>query len=129
MVTLLEAAHIDGASEFKSFCKIILPLSMPMVASVGLTKALSYWNNWQNGLYYLSNNSKLQTIQTILNNINENIKFLQQNNLGTTITAGELPSATVRMAIAVIGIFPILCLYPIFQRYFVKGIAAGAVKE
>lgn len=126
---LIEAAHIDGASEVRTFFKIIFPLSMPMVASIGLMQALTYWNNWQNGLYYLSTTSKLQTIQTILNNINENIKFLQQNNLGSTVTAGELPSATVRMAIAVVGILPILCLYPFFQKYFVRGMTAGAVKE
>jgi putative aldouronate transport system permease protein len=126
---LIEAAHIDGASEILIFRKIVVPMSLPVLATVGLTSALRYWNDWMNGVYYLSANSKLQSIQTILNNMNENIKFLQQNNLGTTVDAADLPTVTVRMAIAVVGIAPILCLYPIFQSWFVKGIAVGAVKE
>lgn len=123
---LLEAAHIDGATEFTTFWKIVIPLSLPMIATVGLTTALMYWNDWMNGVYYLSANSKLQSIQTILNSMNENIKFLQNNNVG--VDPGTLPSATVRMAIAVVGIAPILCLYPVFQKWFVKGVASGAVK-
>jgi len=126
---LIEAAHIDGAGQTMIFRKIVVPLSMPMLATVSLTSALRYWNDWMNGVYYLSANSKLQSIQTILNSMNENIKFLQQNNMGTTVDASSIPSVTVRMAIAVVGIAPILCLYPFFQKWFVKGIAAGAVKE
>ncbi|WP_455616969.1 carbohydrate ABC transporter permease [Eisenbergiella sp.] len=126
---LMEAAQIDGAKETTIFFKIVVPLSLPMVATVGLTVALTYWNDWQNGLYYLSNNSKLQSIQTLLNKMNENIKFLQQNNVGTQFTAADMPSTTIRMAIAVVGILPILLLYPFFQKWFVQGIMAGAVKE
>jgi putative aldouronate transport system permease protein len=126
---LLESARIDGASEIKIFYKVSLPLSMPMFVTVGMTSALMYWNDWINGMYYLSTNSGIQSIQTILNNINENIRFLQQNNVGTTVTTGDLPSATVRMAIAVIGVVPMLGLFPIFQRWFVRGATSGAVKE
>lgn len=125
---LVEAAQIDGAKEITLFGKIIIPLSMPMIATVGLTSALIYWNDWMNGVYYLSANSKLQSIQTLLQNMNENVKFLQQNDLGTQVDASSIPSVTIRMAIAVVGILPILLLYPIFQRWFVKGIAVGAVK-
>lgn len=126
---LLEAAQIDGARETTIFFKIVVPLSLPMIATVGLTVALMYWNDWQNGLYYLSNNSKLQSIQTLLNKMNENIKFLQQNNVGTQFTAADMPSTTIRMAIAVVGILPILLLYPFFQKWFVQGMMSGAVKE
>ncbi|MNC35582.1 L-arabinose transport system permease protein AraQ [compost metagenome] len=126
---LIESAQIDGAKEFKIFYKIVIPLSLPMVATVGLTVALMYWNDWTNGMYFLSSNSKIQSIQTILNNINENIKFLQQNNLGSNVTSGDLPSATVRMAIAVVGIVPVLALYPMFQKWFVGGATVGAIKE
>ena len=126
---LLEAAQLDGATEMKTFTKVALPMSLPMVATVGLMQALAYWNDWQNGLYYLSTNSPLQTIQTLLNRMNEDIKFLAQNNLGSSTLAADMPSTTVRMAIAVAGILPILCLYPIFQKWFVRGMAAGAVKE
>lgn len=126
---LLEAAKIDGATEIKIFHKVIIPLSLPMVATVGLMVALMYWNDWMNGMYYLSTNSEMQSIQTILNRVNENIKFLQQNNLGIVVTESDLPSKTIRMAIALVGTVPILCLYPIFQKWFVKGMMVGAVKE
>lgn len=126
---LMEAAQIDGAKELTIFFKIVVPLSLPMVATVGLMVALMYWNDWQNGLYYLSTNSNLQSIQTLLNNMNENIKFLQQNNVGANFTAADMPSTTIRMAIAVVGILPILCLYPFFQKWFVQGMMTGAVKE
>lgn len=126
---LIEAATIDGAKEITIFARVIVPLSLPMLATIGLTSALRYWNDWMNGVYYLSANSRLQSIQTILNNMNENIRFLQQNNLGTTLDASSIPSITVRMAIAVVGIAPILALYPFFQRWFVRGVTLGAVKE
>ncbi|MDR1531379.1 MAG: carbohydrate ABC transporter permease [Clostridiales bacterium] len=127
---LLESAKIDGATETKTFFKIVMPLSLPMVSTVGMMVALMYWNDWTNGLYYLSPSSRLQSIQTILNNINENIKFLQSPELSSTVIQNmELPSTTVRMAVAVVGILPILFLYPVMQRWFVRGMTVGAVKE
>jgi len=126
---LVESGRIDGATEFKIFYKIAIPLSMPMFFTVGMTVALTYWNDWMNGMYFLSTNSKIQSVQTILNNINENIKFLQQNDVGTAVTTADLPSVTIRMAIAVVGVLPMLTLFPIFQKWFVKGATAGAVKE
>ncbi|MFA9376389.1 MAG: carbohydrate ABC transporter permease [Lachnotalea sp.] len=132
--SLKEAARIDGASEFRIFGKIIFPLSLPIVATIGLMTALAYWNDWQNGMYYLTERggSHLYTIQIILNNINENIQVLKQNaSQAASIGADtmNMPSTTIRMAIAVIGILPILVLYPFFQKYFVKGITLGGVKE
>lgn len=125
---LYESARIDGASEFQTFFRIALPLSTPILATVGLMMGITYWNDWQNGLYYISDSGKhLYTIQNILNNINENISYLATNaTVGTTIA--ELPTTTVRMAIAVVGVLPILILYPFFQKYFAKGITMGAVK-
>lgn len=132
--SLEEAARIDGASEFKIFASIVLPLSKPIIATVGLMTALAYWNDWMNGLYYLTERGggDLYTIQNILNNINDNIQVLLQNAsqaaaMGASVT--DMPSTTVRMAIAVVGILPILLLYPFFQKYFVKGITLGGVKE
>lgn len=125
---LMEAAQIDGASEVRTFRSIVVPLALPMLATVGLTTALMYWNDWQNGVYYLSTTSPLQSIQTILMKMNENIKYLQQNNIAID-SSMSIPSTTVRMAIAVVGILPILCLYPIFQKWFVRGMVSGAVKE
>lgn len=132
--SLEEAARIDGASEFRIFTSIILPLSKPIMATVGLLTALNYWNDWTNGLYYLSkrDGARLYTIQNILNNINENIQALMQSASSSNMVSGsvaDLPSTTVRMAIAVVGIIPVVIAYPFFQKYFVKGITLGGVKE
>ena len=129
--SLIEAARLDGASEFGIFGRIVMPLSIPIVATIGLMTGLAYWNNWENGMYYLTERGGGQyyTIQIVLNNINENIQALQQSS---SVTGGmniRMPSTTVRMAIATIGILPILIIYPFFQRYFVKGITLGGVKE
>ncbi|MBQ9644506.1 MAG: carbohydrate ABC transporter permease, partial [Lachnospiraceae bacterium] len=97
-------------------------------ATSGLMTGLAYLNDWTNGLYYLDNKGKeLYTIQNILNNINENIQFLASNATGG-VNIGDLPTTTVRMAIAFVGILPVLIIYPFFQKYFAKGLAMGAVK-
>ncbi|MGE7823657.1 carbohydrate ABC transporter permease [Paenibacillus sp. NPDC093718] len=128
---LLEAASIDGASEIKTFYRIVLPLSLPIMATIGLFQAIAYWNDWFNGLIYLTDTS-LFGIQTILNKMMTDIQFLTSNSNLASTGAGqaimELPSTTVRMAIAAIGVLPILIAYPFFQKYFVKGITIGAVK-
>ena len=125
--SLYEAARIDGAGEIYIFARIALPLSKPILATVGLLMGIAYWNDWQNGLYYL-NDTKLYSIQNILNRINENISFIASNST-SGVKIADLPTNTIRMPIAVVGILPIVCIYPFFQEYFVKGIAVGAVKE
>lgn len=129
---LLEAARIDGASEFRVFWKILLPLSVPILATIGIMTAIGYWNDWTNGLYYLSakNGQQYYTIQLILNQINNDVNFLASNaaQMGMTIDTSTIPSTTVRMAIAAVGIVPLLIAYPFFQKYFVKGISLGGVK-
>lgn len=132
--SLIEAARIDGASEIKIFMKIVIPLSKPIIATVGLLTALAYWNDWQNGLYYLTDRggAHLYTIQNVMNNINENLQVLLQNASQAAAigaSASQMPSTTIRMSIAVVGILPLLILYPFFQKYFVKGITLGGVKE
>ncbi len=126
---LYESARIDGAGEFCIFFKIVIPLSVPILATVGLMTGISYWNDWQNGLYYLAKDKggHLYTIQNILNEINTNIAFLASYNAGG-VSSADLPTATARMAIAVIGILPIIVIYPFFQKYFAKGLVMGAVK-
>jgi putative aldouronate transport system permease protein len=121
---LLEAARIDGCSEAGIFTRVVFPLSKPIIATVGLMVGVDYWNDWQNGLYYIDN-QKLYGIQNILNAINENAKYLMT---GGGSGAMQMPANTSRMAAAVIGIIPILIIYPFFQDYFVKGITMGAVK-
>ncbi|MCD8232275.1 MAG: carbohydrate ABC transporter permease [Clostridiales bacterium] len=128
---LLEAARIDGASEFGVFWKIVFPLSVPIIVTIGLMTGLLYWNDWTNGLYYLTERggSHLYTVQILLNQINDNITFLSQNASSTgNVNVAELPSTTVRMAIAIVGVLPVMIVYPFFQRFFVKGITLGGVK-
>ena len=123
--TLYESARIDGASEMFVFVKIAIPLSKPILATVGLLMGISYWNDWQNGLYYL-NNTKLYSIQNVLTSINQSVSFLANSDAGVNIS--NLPTTTIRMAIAVVGILPIVIIYPFFQKFLVQGITMGAVK-
>jgi len=123
---LIEAAKIDGAGEFFIYRKIIVPLSLPIMATVGLMSGLGFWNDWVNGLYYITDKN-LYSLQVLLNNIMVNITALA--SMGDVTTTMKLPGTSIRMAMAVIGVLPVLVLYPFFQRYFVKGIALGGVKE
>ena len=125
---LLEAAEVDGANHFLIVFRLVMPLAKPILATVGLLTGVAYWNDWTNGLYYITD-EKLYSIQQLLNKMNDNIQFMANNasSLGT-INMGTLPSATVRMAIAVVAILPIIVIYPFFQKYFAKGITMGAVK-
>lgn len=127
--SLIESAKIDGASELTIFRKIMLPLAVPTVATISLFTGLCYWNDWTNGLYYITD-SKFYGIQNLLIKIMNNIQFLKSSSnaamLGTN--AVELPGTAVRMALAVIGILPILIIYPFVQKYFIKGVVVGAVK-
>lgn len=129
-LSLTEAARIDGASELQVLLKVVLPISKPIIATIGLFIGVAYWNDWQNGLYYVTE-ERIYSIQQILNNMLRNIEYLSKNATSvakSTSLAGTLPAATVRMAIAVIGLLPILVIYPFIQKYFVKGISLGAVK-
>ena len=122
------SAELDGAGQFYIFRKMVLPMSTPILATIGLITAVSYWNDWTNGLYYVTD-AKLFSIQQLLNEMNNNIAFLANNakDLGG-IDLGAIPSATIRLAIAVVAILPVLIAYPFFQKFFAKGIAIGAVK-
>ncbi|MCU6712062.1 carbohydrate ABC transporter permease [Paenibacillus sp. J5C_2022] len=126
---LIEAAQIDGSGEFKIFWKIIVPLSMPIVATVGLIQTIIYWNDWFNGMIYVTD-SRLFSVQNILNRMLTDIQFLTESKFSAQLgeAGANLPSMTVKMAIAVIGILPIMVMYPFFQKYLIKGIAIGAVK-
>ena len=120
---LSEAARIDGCSEFGIFIKIMAPLSKPIVATIGLMVGIGYWNDWQNGIYYIDD-QKWYGIQNILNAINTNAKYMAQQG----ISGASVPTEGVRMAAAVLGMLPVLIVYPLFQQYFVKGITMGSVK-
>ncbi|MCI6019655.1 MAG: carbohydrate ABC transporter permease [Clostridiales bacterium] len=124
---IYESARIDGASEFTIFVKLVLPLSVPILATVGLMSGIAYWNDWQNSLYYV-NDKALYSIQAVLNSINESVAALATLGTSSGASAADLPTTTVRMAVAVVGILPILLIYPFFQKYFAKGLMAGSVK-
>lgn len=126
---IVEAAMIDGASELKILLHIVIPMSKPIISTVGLMTALAYWNDWLNGLYYLTKRTDLYTIQNLLNRLISSADFLRNNQANSMIAANiQVPSVGVRMAIAVIAIIPILLIYPFFQKGFVKGIVIGGVK-
>jgi putative aldouronate transport system permease protein len=126
---VIESARMDGAGEFRTFFSIVLPLSLPILATIGLLQTIFYWNDWFNGLIYVTEPT-LFSIQNILNRMLSDIQFLASSNLGTNTSAAaaQIPTTAVRMAIAVIGFLPILIAYPFFQKYLVKGIALGSVK-
>lgn len=125
---IIEAARIDGASEYGILFRTVVPLSVPMIVTLVLMVGLGYWNNWTNGLYYLTDSS-LYGIQNVLNEMIQNIQFLQQDSsVSSHISAQDIPSVGIRMAIAVVGAIPILIIYPFLQKYFVKGIVVGGVK-
>jgi len=127
---IIESGHIDGAGEFKVFYSIVLPISLPILATVGLLVGVNYWNDWFNGLIYITN-PKLFSIQNLLNRMLQDIQFLQATagqNAESAETLSKIPTTTIRMAIAVIGSLPVLVVYPFFQKYFAKGMTMGAVK-
>lgn len=126
---VIEAARMDGAGEFRIFFKIVVPFSKPIIAAIGLMTGIAYWNDWRNGLYYLTD-QKLYNIQNILNRMMQEIAFLSSGELGAYAAdyGDTIPGNGVRMAIAVIAVIPILIVYPIFQKQFAKGLTLGSVK-
>lgn len=128
---ILEAAYIDGATEFQAFFRIALPLSKPIIATIGLFIGIAYWNDWMNGYIYLTKRTDLYSIQNLLNRMIQNIQFLQQNSStisNASVGLASIPSVSVRMAMAVVGVLPIVIIYPFVQNNFVKGITLGGVK-
>lgn len=128
---ILEAAYIDGASEITTMWKIAVPLSKPIITTIAMFSGIAYWNDWNNGYIYLVKRTDLFSIQNLLNRLMQNIQALTQNasNLSNTGEGlAQIPSATVRMAMAAMGIIPIIIIYPFIQKNFVKGITLGGVK-
>ncbi|WP_312372190.1 carbohydrate ABC transporter permease [Lachnoclostridium sp.] len=128
--SIVESAKIDGANQFKIFSKIVLPISKPVLATIGLFSCFSYWNDWFQSSLYI-NNTKLISLQALLNNIQKSIEYLANNpSAGLTLQQykAQMPQEGVRMAIAIVIIIPIACAYPFFQRYFISGLTIGAVK-
>lgn len=128
---LYESAEIDGAGRLTVYRKIVLPLGKPILVTMGLFTGLAYWNDWTNGLYYLSgkDGQRLYTIQNLLNEMITNIQYLASGkvqNVGAEVN--RMPTVSVRMAIAFVAMLPLLIIYPFLQKYFAEGITVGAVK-
>ena len=127
---IIEAAKLDGASELRTLVNVVLPMSTPIIGTIGLMSGLAYWNDWTNGLYYLVKRTDLYSIQNVLTNMLNNIQFLKTATQlqGINIEMGTLPSVSIRMAIAVVAVIPVMIVYPFIQKSFVKGIVIGGVK-
>jgi putative aldouronate transport system permease protein len=128
---IMDAAYIDGASEFQAFGRIALPLAKPIVATIGLFAGIAYWNDWMNGYIYLTKRTDLYSVQNLLNRMMQNIQYLSQNSAhiqDAGVGLASIPSVSVRMAMATVGVLPILICYPFIQGSFVKGITLGGVK-
>lgn len=127
--SIIESARIDGASELRIFLQIVLPLSVPGIATIGLFAAIAYWNDWFNALLYITD-TKLYPLQYVLMNIQNNIDYMLNNAaLGIQISQLNIPKEATRMAMVVIATLPIAVSYPYFQKYFISGLTIGGVKE
>jgi putative aldouronate transport system permease protein len=128
--SVIESAQIDGASHFTIYGIIVLPLAKPMIATVALFLTFGYWNDWFQASLYITN-TKLLSLQALLNQIQRNIEMMANNPaLGLSMQQyiNNMPKEGARMAMAILIIIPIACTYPFFQRYFISGLTVGAVK-
>ena len=129
--SLIESAKMDGASQLTIFSRIVLPISLPVLATIGLFLTFAYWNDWYQSMLYIDE-SKLLSLQALLNNIMANIQALASNAATLGVSSAEMianmPKEAARMAIVVIIVLPIACAYPFFQKYFISGLTVGAVK-
>lgn len=124
---ILDAAKVDGASEYLTFIRIVIPLSTPAIATIALFQALYYWNDWYNCMLFIKDQN-LYNLQYLLYQTLKSIdNAAQAASRGASATA-SVPAETLRMAMAIVSIGPIILAYPFFQRFFVKGLTIGAVK-
>ncbi len=126
--SITESAKIDGAGDFTIFWHLILPLSKPALATIGLFQALWYWNDWFNAMLFLSPNVKYRPLQLFLYNVITQAQFIRNSAASANIPPQDVPSETMKMATAVLATGPVILFYPFVQKYFIKGITIGAVK-
>jgi putative aldouronate transport system permease protein len=125
--SLYESATIDGAGDFFIYWKIFMPLAIPSLATIGLFTALGYWNEWYNAMLYIQTQSKFPLQYFLQRTVNQtNVQALISQ--GIAINAADLPTQSIKMAVAVVATGPIILLYPFVQRYFISGLTIGAVK-
>ncbi len=130
--SIMESARIDGATEFRTFFQIVVPIAKPGIATIALFLTLAYWNDWFNAMLYIENANKIP-IQYLLIKMENTSNFLKQmgSQMGASVSqaTSNIPADTMKMAIVVIVVLPIALAYPYFQKYFVQGLTVGAVKE
>ena len=128
--SIIESAKIDGASQLRIFGTIVLPISKPVLATIGLFLTFGYWNDWFQSSLYISK-AELVSLQALLNNMMKSLDYIANNpsaGLSLQQYRNSMPSESVRMAIAIVIVIPIACAYPFFQKYFISGLTIGAVK-
>ena len=130
--SLIEAGRIDGAGYFRVFISIVLPLFKAGIATIALFNVVGRWNDWFTGMLYIEN-PKLVPLQTFLQKIQNNLDFMKKNAQMAGTPDGlrilkSMPEESVRMACTILVVVPIMCAYPFFQRYFVKGLTVGSIK-
>jgi putative aldouronate transport system permease protein len=128
---LIESAEIDGAGQLRIFFSIVLPISLPVIATIGLFLCFGYWNDWFQSMLYI-NNQDLYSLQALLNNLMSNADALAKNaaSMGVSyaMLVATMPKESARMAVAIIIVLPVAFAYPFFQRYFISGLTVGALK-
>ena len=125
---VLEAARIDGAGEFQCLGRVVLPLCKPIIGTISLMAMIAYWNNWTNGMYFINTRRELLGIQNYLMTVMNSSEALKQQASQGLVDSSHIPSVSLRMALAVVAVIPVLVFYPFFQKSFVKGITLGSVK-
>ncbi|MCM8712039.1 carbohydrate ABC transporter permease [Clostridium sp. SYSU_GA19001] len=125
--SIIESAKIDGAGDFTIFIKLILPLSKAGLATIGLFIALDYWNDWYNAMLYMTEFKKFP-LQYMLYNMLSSTEAMSRISSASSVAMANMPSQSLKLAMAVIATGPIILVYPFVQKYFVKGITVGAVK-
>ncbi len=124
---LIESAKIDGAGEFRTFFSIILPLLKSGMATIGLFLALGYWNDWYNAMLYM-NDEKKYPLQYMLYSLMQKTQAMSAIASQANIQMADMPSNSLKLAMAVVATGPIILVYPFVQKYFVKGVTVGSVK-
>ena len=126
---ILEAARLEGASAFRLYYQFVLPMSRPILLTVGIFEAFSYWNSWYENLIYTdSAHSELYMLQYILYNMEKSASYITSNESISGAVIGDVPTQSLRMALASLIILPIIIVYPFFKSFFVRGLTAGGGK-
>lgn len=125
---ITESAKIDGAGDFTIFLRLILPMSTPALATIGLFLALGFWNEWYHSLLFLSPDVEYRPLQLFLYNVITSADFVRNSSAASNVPLRDVPLETMKMATAIVATGPVMLFYPLVQRYFIQGITVGAVK-